>query len=181
MGPPSSLRRHRHLDAIRAKRRHTPLRTGVFAPLFKKTAKQLPGFGFADAGNDFDLVIQSWICGDVVKRARGSGLWIRAGVHKTMDPRMDHCPSAHKAGFQRAVESASGKPVISLSSGRLPKSVDLGVGGHVIRCYRRIVSTANDSSLEDDYRTDRNFTLLLGISGKSDRDVHEADIISLIV
>ena len=94
---------------------------------------------------------------------------------------MDHCPSAHKAGFQRGVESASGKPVISLSSGRLPKSVDFGVGGHVIRSYRRIMSTANDSSLEDDYRTDRNFTLLFGISGKSHRDVHEADIISLIV
>ena len=66
-----------------------------------------------EAGNDFDLMIESSVCEDFETGTDGAALWVVSAVDESRDAGLDYGAGAHAAGFKGDVERCASYAIVA--------------------------------------------------------------------
>src|SRR6476620_3879968 len=96
-----------------------------------------------------------------------------SAVHHGSNASVHERADAHQAGLNGHVERGAGEAVVADRSRRLPYRHDLSMGGWIVGTDGLVESTDHDDVAENDNRTNRNFSGLVGKARLIQRLSHE--------
>lgn len=127
---------------------------------FEELAEKGRGFVGEDAGRDGQAVIHTRMIEDGEAGANCAALGIVRTVDEAIDPGLEHCARAHRAGLDSDVESESRETMIPHSRCGCAQGDYFRVRGRVAVCDGTIAGAREDIFSPDDDATDRHFSVL---------------------
>ena len=109
---------------------------------------------------------------EIEHRTGCTGLGIGRAVHDARQPRMQHCPRAHRARFQRDEQLAAIEPVVAERCGTGAQRVDLGMRARIVLCDRRVAACRDQLAVLDQHSADGHFACLGGKLRLGERERH---------
>jgi hypothetical protein len=129
-----------------------------------------------EAGNDFDLMIESSVCEDFETGTDGAALWIIGAIDEARDAGLDHGPGAHAARFQGDVESRASHAVIAEEASGFADHDDLCVRGGIAIENRAVAGAGENLTLMDEHGADGYFACCGRSAGFFESHLHEPDV-----
>ena len=128
----------------------------VGPPLTEKILQHRAAFAGQHAAIEGSLVIQRHLGKQIDNRARCPSFRISRAENHAFEPRVQHCPAAHRARLQRDVKLAVVKPIVAQRLGCGTQRDDFGMGGWVVRIDGRVAARSNHLAVAHHHGADRN-------------------------
>ena len=142
------------------------------APHLEKIAQQICALVSQQATADFGVVIEPGLGKQVDHTAACAGLWIRGTKYDSRYAGMHHGSSAHRAWFERDIETGAGQAVVAKTLRSRPQCANFSVSRRIMMRNGRIAAFTDDLAIKDHHGTDRHFSLRAASAGKFQRPPH---------
>ena len=128
-----------------------------------------------------DLAFEGVIRNHVDGRSATTKAGIRGTVDHARDTAVEDSPRAHRAGFERYIQSTAVQaPVFELARGS-PDGQNFGMGGGVPQHLDLVMALPYHHAILNDDATDGNFLLIESLFGFAERHAHEFFVVVRVI
>ena len=149
-----------------------PLRALFSSPAAEKILHQRAAFVFQHALSHFDAMIQKIRVADLEATVNCPGAFVSRAINECFDARLDQSARAHRARFNRRINSDARQAIVAEFTGGFAQRDDFSVGSGIAVGASTVTGDGDELVVVDNTSADRHFTAISSLTGRGQRLPH---------